>query len=118
MPPSYTEGVEAHAEYTKRLQTARADLATADRLFRSIGNARVAAMVAAFAMAWLAFVNHFFSAWWVLAPIVAFVFLAIWHESVVERQRRAKRTTRFYELGLARLEDRSEEHTSELQSLR
>jgi hypothetical protein len=63
-------------------------------------------MAAAFVMAWLSFVNHLFSAWWVLAPMIAFACLAIWHESVVERQRRAKRTTRFYDLGLARLEDR------------
>jgi len=97
--------VDVHAEYTKRLQTARADLTAADRLFRSIGNARLAMMAAAFLMAWLAFVNHLFPAALVLAPIIAFVCLAIWHEDVVERQRRAKRTTRFYDLGLARLED-------------
>ncbi len=63
-------------------------------------------MIAAFVMAWMAFVSRLFSAWWVVAPIAAFACLAVWHESVVQRQRHARRTTRFYELGLARLEDR------------
>jgi hypothetical protein len=98
--------VDAHAEYTKRLSTARADLQAADRLFRSIGNARLAMMAAAFLMAWMAFVNRLFAGWWVLIPMAGFAWLAIWHEDVVERQRRASRTSRFYELGLARLEDR------------
>jgi len=98
--------VDAHAEYSKRRQKARTDLEAADRLFRSIGNARLAMMIAAFVMSWMAFVNRLFSPWWVLAPIAVFVCLAIWHESMVQRQRRASRTVRFYDLGLARLEDR------------
>jgi hypothetical protein len=98
--------VDTHAEYTTRRQQASADLEGADRLFRSIGNARLAMMIAAFVMAWMAFVNRLFSPWWVIAPIAAFVCLAIWHEGVVQRQRRASRTVRFYDLGLARLEDR------------
>ncbi len=63
-------------------------------------------MIAAFALAWMAFVSHWFSAWWIAAPVSVFVALAIWHERVVDEQRRASRTARFYDLGLARLEDR------------
>ena len=42
---------------------------------------------------------------WLLAPVVAFVGLAIWHDRVLQLRRRAQRTARFYQRGIDRLSD-------------
>lgn len=46
------------------------------------------------------------SPWWLVLPVVLFVGLAMAHERVIRAKRRATRGMLWYELGLARLEDR------------
>ncbi|MAG30057.1 MAG: DNA mismatch repair protein MutS [Deltaproteobacteria bacterium] len=69
-------------------------------------NARLACFIAILAAAWLAFGIHQISQVWVGLPIAAFVGLVVVHDRVLRQQARATRMRRFYEDGLARLEDR------------
>jgi hypothetical protein len=50
----------------------------------------------------------YISAWWLLYPLLLFVVLVFYHETVRRRMRLVKRSIRFYERGLARIEDRWE----------
>ena len=44
--------------------------------------------------------------WGVVAAVVAFVGLVVWHERVIRRRDRARRSVAYFDRGLARLEDR------------
>jgi len=98
--------VQAHSEYTTRLKKWRALQKTEDELFRQVGNIRLGVLTVAAVMLWGIAFHHWFNAAWLAAPVAAFIALAIWHETIVGRLRRAARAIRFYERGLARIEDR------------
>jgi hypothetical protein len=74
--------------------------------FRHIGNARLAAGIAALIVAFLVFGEVWISAWWLVLPVGVFSALVIIHARVVERLERSGRAIQFYERGLARLDDR------------
>ena len=93
-------------EYQARIAARRATSDAREKQFRRIGNARLAAGIAGVAMAFFVFGEVWISAWWLLAPIAAFLGLAIRHGRVVEHLERSKRAGQFYERGLARLEGR------------
>ncbi len=93
-------------EYQNRLGTRRAAVDGLDRLHLSIGNARLGVVVAAAAIAWLSFGSHALSPMWLLVPGAAFVAMLVWHERVLRSREGAQRAVRFYEAGLARMEDR------------
>jgi hypothetical protein len=63
--------------------------------------------LAAIAVAVLAFKADSVSALWVLAPVVAFVGLMVFHDRVIRRRAQAERAVRLYEEGIARIEDRA-----------
>ena len=86
-----------------------------DRQFRRIGNARLVAGFAAVAVAFFVFGEVWISLWWLLLPLAVFGALVIVHARVVERMERSKRAIQFYELGVARLEDRRPEVQPEVQ---
>lgn len=89
-----------YEEYSSRLKSRRAIEAGLAKRHILIGNIRLACAVAAGLLVWR-------GAWiWLLAPAVVFIALAIYHAAVVRRHTRARRSSRFYELGIARLEDR------------
>lgn len=95
-----------HQEYTERLLARRAlrdHLANRERLF---GNAKVVVFLLAGLAAYLSFGPHYFSAWWLLLPLLVFSALLVVHEKVTRAWVRACRAVMFYERGLARLEDR------------
>lgn len=46
------------------------------------------------------------SGWWLVVPVVPFVVLVVVHDRVIRERREADRGVRWYELGLARVEDR------------
>ena len=94
------------AEYTRRLAERRAQAARAARLDRWISHARLAAVVAAAALAWLAWGRHLVSPWWFTVPAAGFFALVFVHGRVVASRRRAERSADFYDLGLARLDHR------------
>ena len=74
------------------------------RLFRKVGVARLASLVAFIALAWLAFKG--LSAWWVLLPVAVFAALALIQERITQARRRCERAAAFYDQGLDRLDDR------------
>ncbi len=57
-------------------------------------------------LAFFVFGETVISPWWLVAPASLFAVLVVLHARIVERLERARRAVRFYELGMARLENR------------
>src|SRR5512140_2703723 len=93
-----------HAEYQARLDRWRAIHAGVSARFDIIAYARLAIFLSAAVLLLLVFARHLFSAWIVLAPLVAFIALVVWHDRVARVQQRAARAIQYYERGLARLD--------------
>lgn len=93
-------------EYRARLEKRRLVSRELETEFRRIGNARLAAGLAAVVVGFLVFGEVWISFWWLLLPLGIFFVLVGVHARVVERWERSKRSVQFYERGLARLEDR------------
>ena len=94
------------AEYQARIEDRRRASERLEKQFRHIGNARLAAGIAAVVVAFLVFGEVWISFWWLLAPVAVFCALVMMHARIVERLERSKRAIQFYERGVARLEDR------------
>jgi hypothetical protein len=69
-------------------------------------NTRLVCFVALLVVAWLAFGTRSLGAFWIFLPAMTFAGLVIAHDRILHREARAARVRRFYEDGLARLEDR------------
>lgn len=93
------------AEYQARLEDRRRASELDHKQFRRIGNARLAAGLAAVVVAFFVFGEVWISVWWLLLPLAVFGALVIVHARVVERMERSKRAIQYYERGVARLED-------------
>jgi MutS domain V len=93
-------------EYQERLTERRTVAERLEKLFRRIGNARLAVALAGFVLAFFVFGETVVSAWWLILPAGIFVGLVVVHARVVERLEQAKRAVAFYEAGIARLENR------------
>src|ERR1019366_4726523 len=90
--------------YAERLAERSERLKVSLRRRDTIGNLRLLVALAAAAIVWYAF--HGRSIWWIAAPIAAFITL-VWWQSRVEREAECiGRAVRFYEQGIARLENR------------
>ncbi|HTB19477.1 MAG TPA: hypothetical protein VK708_15255 [Bryobacteraceae bacterium] len=94
------------AEYRARLEQRRLASGRFEKQFRRIGNARLAAGLAAAVVAFFVFGEVWIPFWWLLLPLAVFAALVVVHARVVERLERSQRAIQFYERGLARLEDR------------
>lgn len=86
-----------------RWEHKRADL---QRAFIRIGNWRLLIGIATAVLAWFVFANHRLIAWSLLAPVIAFVALVIWHSRVIRSRTLAERAIAYYGRGLARLNDK------------
>jgi hypothetical protein len=93
-------------EYQARLAERRQVSGRLEKQFRRIGNARLAAGLAAVVVAFFVFGEVWISVWWLLLPLGIFAGLVVVHARVVERLERSQRAIQFYERGLARLADR------------
>jgi len=93
-------------EYQSRSARHRKASEHLEKLFRRIGNARLAAGFGTVGMAFFVFGEVWISVWWLLLPLAAFAALVIYHARVVARLERARRAIQFYGRGIARLEDR------------
>jgi hypothetical protein len=100
--------MDPRIEYSERLQQRQQSAARHNSWHHRIGNARLAVFLAAAAMAWFAFKEHFFSPWWLLIPLCFFITLMAWHSQVLRRLQHVHRSIEFYERGFARLEERWE----------
>jgi len=95
---------DPRAFYSQRLQERRADIARRELRHQRLSYARLAAVVTALAVVWLALAQHAFSILWVLVPGALFVALIVIHERLLRVIERLRRAQRFFEKGLARLE--------------
>ena len=95
----------AHAEYTTRLASLSAQQSREQRRERLLGYSKLA--LAAFVVIAAGFlIHHVRGLLMLLIPIAAFIVLAILQEKLIASIRVRTRAIRFYERGLARLEDR------------
>jgi hypothetical protein len=92
-------------EYNSRSARWRTYEGRFQRQFIRIGNARLVTGIAFAVLAGFVFVAHELSPWWLLAPVVVFVALAIVHSRVIKQRAFASRAIRYYEQRLARLGD-------------
>jgi len=95
----------AQIEYRERRAARAAEHARLARLDARISYARLAGVAAIALTGWLVFARGL-SPWWLAAPLSAFVALAAWHDRTLRRLDRADRAVKFYEHGIARLEDK------------
>src|ERR1022692_1445576 len=115
--------------YTALLSERRADILFRERRHASLGYGRLAAVVCAAVILWLALVSRALSLAWVPAPTAAFPALGVIHDRLLRRLDRVRRAVRYFGKALARLDGtwegtgesgdryldlhhRSEEHTS------
>ncbi len=89
--------------YQQRLQFWRGEHEKSERSFRQLGNARLLTAAAAVAIAALSFGAGSISAWWLLAPLVIFIALAIVHDRVDRRRASAARAILYFEHAIGRL---------------
>jgi hypothetical protein len=97
---------EPRAEYERRLGFWRARNEQLDRTHFFISNLRLFLFGLFAAVLWLALARSALSAAWSLVPAVAFGALLVVHGRLLNRAERARRASRLYERGLARLEGR------------
>jgi len=93
-------------EYKRRLEARNKTVEHFKRLEIVVGNLRLITGIAFFAIVWLAAGPQLISGWIVLLPIVVFIGLVARHERIRAEGRLAQRAAKFYENGLARIEDR------------
>lgn len=97
---------DPRVEIARRLERHGAAIARLDRRDAAAAGARLAVFAAALALAWLALVSRTIAPAWLLAPLGAFVALAVLHDRVFSARDRARRAVAFHERALARLEGR------------
>lgn len=93
-------------EYAGRLDQREKTVRIFEQRDSWCANMRLAVFVAGLAVAWLALFSDLLNPWWLLAPVVAFVALVVLHEWIARKQREAELGVKFYEAGIARIEDR------------
>lgn len=93
-------------EYTRRRQQWAAATEQLGKRFNTIANLRLGVALVFALLLWLAWGRGAFSLWWLLAPVAAFIALAIWHSRVTHERTLSRRATAYYDQGLGRLTDR------------
>lgn len=97
------DSVDPRSEYSSRLDGWKKRREQHQKTFVRLGNLRLAIAIAAAVMAWAAYVAGMFSGWWLLTPLVLFIAIVVYHESVAGRQQFAQRGIVYYERAFARL---------------
>jgi len=93
-------------EYAQRRSVREARVARFETTHIQLGNARLVLAVIFAILAWTSLRSHLLSVWWLAAPVAAFVCIAYWHSRILRSRELAERAVKFYERGLARIEDR------------
>jgi len=89
--------------YSRLLDERRADIAARERRHRSLGYGRLAAVIAAVVVLWLALAGHL-SILWITFPVAVFALLVVIHDHLLRVLERRRRAQRFFERALARLD--------------
>jgi hypothetical protein len=97
---------DAASVYASGLEEASSDESRWTARARLVSNARLACFAILALMGWLAFGTHQIARPWPALPAAFFVGLVIAHDRVLRDEEKAARIRRFFEDGLARLEDR------------
>ena len=92
-------------EYVERVAARRATLDALNHQDLRVSQLRLVTFFAFVALGVLGF-RGTASYWWMVLPLVTFVFLVKRHDQVIRARDRAARAIQFYERGLARLDDR------------
>ncbi|HET9402163.1 MAG TPA: hypothetical protein VFO34_14555, partial [Candidatus Acidoferrales bacterium] len=93
-------------EYAKRLIEREGASARKERSHVRMGYWKVAVAGTAVAFAWLRYVSHSISGYWLLGALVVYAVLALLHERILRARSRAEAAANFYRRGNARIEDR------------
>jgi hypothetical protein len=93
-------------EYVQRQTDRQSRVAHYETVHIRLGHVRLLLAVLAVMLAWAAFRAHYVSAWWLAAPVAAFVGVGSYHSQILRSRELAERAVAFYERGLARVEDR------------
>jgi hypothetical protein len=92
-------------EYRRRRDGRRAEAERAEARAARISTARVIAFLAIIGDGWLA-ATHRAPGVTVALPALAFIVLVAWHDRAFAARERARRATRYWDAGLARIEER------------
>ncbi len=95
---------DPHAEYTSRLAARRDTVTRLERIEERLGLLRLACMLAAGVVAWLAIRDGAFSPGWTVVPLAVFAVLVARHWDTTAARQRAERAVAFYQRGLSRLD--------------
>ncbi|MEO2197180.1 MAG: DNA mismatch repair protein MutS [bacterium] len=91
--------------YERRLAERRGASAALERKSDQVSHVRLATFLAGGVLLWGAVYGAWMSAWWLAAPVAAFIGLVVAHDRVLLARDRVNRAVAWYEHGLARLGD-------------
>jgi hypothetical protein len=97
---------EPKVEYAKRMEKYLGVIAAQERRHLLAGNLKLVVVAATLAVIWGVFVKHFFTAYWLAAPVFLYLGMSFWHGRVLRAKGRAEIAAGFYRKGIARIEDR------------
>jgi hypothetical protein len=97
---------EPKAEYQKRLEKYLRTISQKDREHLQVGYWKLGIIGAGSGLAWIVLGKHLVTAYWLLAPVAAYLLLTILHGRVLRAKARANTAAEFYRRGVARIEDR------------
>jgi hypothetical protein len=100
---SSSESPSPIGEYRARAAKWQAELSETERSSHRLGNARLATGLAAVAIAGLSIGAGWFSPWWLMAPLLVFIALAVVHDRVDRRRAASSRGSAYYASALGRL---------------
>src|ERR1051326_7923446 len=103
-PATIESGMTPRDVYTQHLADRRSEILRREQLHRRMGYAQLGAVAVAGLLVWIALSGGGFSILWVLVPVAAFVALLIIHDRLLKVLERRRRSARYYEKGLARLD--------------
>lgn len=93
-------------DYRARLSSWSGRLERAQRQYSQFGNARLATGIAALVVAGFSIGVSMISPWWLIAPLVVFVVLAVALHRLDRERETAARGVAYYEKAIGRIEDR------------
>lgn len=96
--------MDPRQEYARRLEARRGIVSRLDALHIRLGNLRLVIAIAGVVLAWFALAERAANPIWLLAPVAAFIALAIYHDAILRRRQDAQRAVDFYQHGLDRLD--------------
>jgi hypothetical protein len=97
---------DPRAVYCRRLEARRAELSRLHRIDARLSALRLLVFLGGVALVWPVVMTRVMSWAWMILPVAGFAAVAWVHDRVIRERMAARRAVRFYEAGLARLDDR------------